>query len=273
MEDYKYIICAALDYILPNVLHSMIIEYYAPVLHDLLPIKFAGQPYSSPLHFCVDGNIIYTYCECNLSISNKTHDSDILNSSKNMCVYKDRIYVLDSNILIFNKKCKLIKTIANIRRDTHFIVVNDHICMSSPYGKYINITSIKNNKLENIIDLQSSKFYSMKADGEYIFVLTYAEILYRCTIEGKIIETYIFSKMHDSIKNFCVMEFCIIDDVVYMIDRDITDIITIENNMIVRKNVRISYHTSYRMEYWNGMLYVNGPNSSIIAFKIVQKKI
>jgi len=245
MELLAHKIFDTLDYILPNVLNRIIIEYLTPVSHDFQLMGFLKNSTMYDARYCIDGNNVYMYDRYLLTISKKKQECDILKTSRSMCVYDNSIYVLDGhNIFIFDKKCKWITTISIPVISSDLIVVKNKIFTSFSHSKYITIIDVKN------IEIPSSTFYRMKTNGEYVYVLTFDETIFKYTTDGEIIDTYICT-------DACIIDFCIIDDVVYAIDRNIGNIVTFKNGEMVCKDIFSRPTEMFGIECVNDTLYID----------------
>jgi len=256
----------------PVVLNHIILEYAILPIHEFELVKTVKYMYAS--NYCVnDYHNVYNYYNGVLFlVSTKIHEIHIFHNSKQMCAYKNHIYVIDHNyIYVFDSECKKIRTMHNYsdingifydiikvasdkiilayKHQTNFVIVNDL------YGTSVIVVSLKKLDVDETL-------YSVDVYEEHIYVLTYANSIYKYTLDGKLVSMHAYGKLYEHI---IIGYFFVIDDVLY-IDSDSPDgIHTVEdNNRITKKNITTLYS---RVVYKNGYLYgVN--NDKIIVFRV-----
>jgi len=214
---------------LPDVLNYIVLEYVV-VEYEFQLIKTE----SGTLILCdyvIDSKCEYAYSyERDRLVKSKIIDNNVIVDSESMCMYNDNIYIANgASIEVFNSDCISIRKITNyceseIQVDDGKIFgctgdnMNDVICITDLYGKYINKINLP------------GKFYSMKIYDGYLYVLTYDEIIYKYSFDGDLIESY---------------------EKIYIARKHIKDFFVIDNKLYIQINCSIFDYESYNIHEIN----------------------
>jgi len=262
---------------LPFEIDCIIIEFLLNSVHNFQPMYIFSNLCEYISACCIYKNKMYTFSSQSLiliSISN-TEEHNIVNSTHNMCGYKNYIYVLfEKDIYVFDEQCNKTKQISLDSDSYYYInkhgntstmmkIAADNIFLvetNSSIVEIINMIDHKTNKIE-----LSSRIFTMKVCDDNLYILTHSEKIYNCMPDGKITLVYNFRSINKSIQ---LIDFCIIDGRIYVSQSATGYIYVLKNHVLVKKIHMNNF--SKRITCHNNMLYIN-THTCVYAYNIEKR--
>jgi len=201
----------------PVVLNRIILEYTIPIEHEF-HVKYTAKCVHCALTYdkcCVIDNCVYKYIDglLTLEMVTKNDMTDLIYTSDEMVEYKNNIYVAVSQYVhVYDKKCRMIDKLecSGIICDI-LKITNDKIFIGQAGKPIVQIIDLLGNFFKKIV--LPARLYDIQIYDEFVYILTFDEVIYIYSKDGDIVDEYNYKNMLDSIK---IKFFIVIDSTIYV---------------------------------------------------------
>jgi len=257
------------------------IEQYHIILRDFLPVVlnhiileytiFSTQEtfvrsINHDIHYemVCSANIVYKYDTIKQSLSKYPMNTETYIFSSDIIIHKYHVYVLDGySIYVFDKKLKRIKNYDKtyIANSAGMFIYNDKLNIIYTYQNVLNYSDIDE---KNIHDIKfEDKIYSVKFINKYMYVLLWNNNIIKYSFEH-MIKTLAYKHFKHSNYNNSVLDFCVHDEHIYIVNLCGNVIIYDHNTNFIR--IMNTLKTAESINYHNEKLYI-GYNIVSLGFQ------